>query len=84
MEISSCSRFMEGIERFRAALFLRVAEHVHGDPAVDMLLGAYTVDGFLHLAVTAIAAFYGIGRGRQQAVIQKGQRFLQVRRLEFS
>ena len=75
---------MEAAESSGTAGLLGIADHIQGEAFLDVVLGTNAIDGFLHLAVTAIAAFYGIGRGRQQAVIQKGQRFLQVRRLEFS
>jgi hypothetical protein len=34
---------------------------------------SYAVDGFLHLAVAAVAAFDRIGGGRQEPIVQEGQ-----------
>ena len=52
--------------------------HVQGNPCGDGCLGANAVDGFLHLAVTAVAALHGVGCRGQQFVIEKRQRLLQV------
>jgi hypothetical protein len=36
--------------------------HVQGDSGRDVRLGANRIHGLLHLAVTALASFHGIGR----------------------
>jgi hypothetical protein len=53
---------MQRLSRLEAAFGLGVAEHVHGDPLADVLLGSDAVDRLLHLAVAAVAALDGIGR----------------------
>lgn len=58
-----------------SALF---ALHVQRNPRGDVGLGANTVHRLLHLAMTAVAAFDGIGSRRQQVVIEERQRLLQV------
>ena len=57
-----------------------VALHVQSDALSDVLGGADGVDAALGLAEAAVAAFDGIGSGRQQLVIQEGKGFLQIRR----
>ena len=47
-----------------------------------MVLGTDSVYRFLHLAVTTVASFHGIGRRRQQRVVEIGQGFVQVGRLK--
>ena len=61
---------------------LGLALHVGGDASADLRLGSDAVDGLLHLAMAAVAAFDGVGGGRQQRVVQEGQGLLQVRREE--
>jgi len=45
---------------------LQVTLHVQGDTAADRLRGADSIHRLLHLAVTTVSAFDGVGRGRQQ------------------
>jgi len=46
----------------------------------EMLGGADRVDAALGFAKAAVGAFDGVGRGRQQSVVQEGQGFFQVGR----
>ena len=48
-----------------------------------MRLGAYAIHVLLHLAVTAIAAFHGVGSGRKEFVVQEREGFLQIGRKQF-
>ena len=57
---------------------LGVALHVQGDSALDVLLGADSIDGLLHLPMTAVAALHGVGGGRQERIVQERQRSLEV------
>ena len=57
-----------------------VALHVPSDALTDMGGGADGVDAALGLAEAAVGAFDGVGRGRQQSVVQEGQGLLQIRR----
>lgn len=50
--------------RLQSALRMGVAEHVHGDTVTDVLAGTDPVDRLLHLAVSAVASFHGVGGGR--------------------
>ncbi len=59
-----------------------VAKHVQCDPAADGRLSSYPVHGLLHLAMPAVAPFHGVGGRTQQAIVQEGQRLLQVGGLE--
>jgi len=59
---------------------MQVALHVQSDAAADGLAGADAIDGFLHLAVTPVAALHRVGGGWQQGIVQKGQGLFQVRR----
>ena len=47
---------------------------------MDVLLGADAIDRLLHLAVTTVAPFHGVGGGRKQFVVEKRQRLVQVGR----
>jgi hypothetical protein len=49
---------------------------------MNMGRGANAVDRFLHLAMAAIAALNRIGGRRQQPVIQKGERLIDIGREE--
>jgi hypothetical protein len=61
-----------------AILLAGIAEHVQGNAGDDVLLRSNTVDGFLHLAMAAVATLDSVRRRRQQSVIEEGQGFLQV------
>ena len=60
----------------------RLAEQVKRHSVMDVRAGPNTVDTFLHLPMTAIAALDRIGGGRQQPVIEKGQRLVNISRKE--
>jgi hypothetical protein len=60
----------------RGSLF---AFHVQSNPRRNVTLGANTIHRLLHLAMTAVPSFHGVGRGRKEFVIQESQCFLQVR-----
>ncbi len=71
------------VERSRGLRSVRracVALHVYGDPSADLRTGSYAVHRFLHFAMPAKATLNCIGCRRQQRVIQKRHRFVQVRR----
>jgi hypothetical protein len=57
---------------------LGVAEQVECDTFGDVRLGADLVDGFLHLAMASVSALDGVGGGRQQSIIQEGERLLDI------
>jgi len=59
-----------------------VAEQIQGEPPHNLGLGADAVNRLLHFAVTPIAAFDGIGRGRKQAIIQESQGLVDIGRAE--
>ena len=61
---------MEHTCRLVAPFGLGIAPHVEGDAVTDVCLRAHAGDGFLPLAVTAVAAFPSVG-GRRQALIVK-------------
>ena len=69
---------MERASRVTPGGRLGITEDVQSDATLDVWLGAHAIDRFLHLATTTIAPLDGIGRGRQLAIIQKGEGFLQV------
>jgi hypothetical protein len=58
---------------------LGLAKHVQRDPTADRRLSAHSIHRLLHLAMPAVAPFHRIGRRTEQAIIQEGQRLLQVR-----
>ena len=74
---------MKGPGRLALGLQMHVALHVHGDPLTDVLAGAYTVDALLHLSMATVGAFHGIGRSREQGIIEEGQGLFERRREEF-
>ncbi len=74
---------MKRAGRLQSALRMGVAEHVRRDTLMDVRDGTDTVDRLLHLAMSAVASFDGVGGGRQQGVVQEGQRFFQRGREEF-
>ena len=62
---------------------LGIAQHVEGDAVTDVFLRAHAVDGFLHLAVTAVAAFHSVGGRRQELIVKECEGLFQVRTEEF-
>jgi hypothetical protein len=62
----------------RAASGLGIAEHVDSNPGFDRGVRADTIDGLLHLPVTAVATVDGVGSRRQHLVIEEGERLFQV------
>src|SRR4030042_1830249 len=80
MSPSPC--IVERVSRLQSALGLCVAEHVYRDALADMLAGANAIDRLFHLAVPTVAAFDGVGGGRQQGIVQEGQRLFQRGREE--
>lgn len=73
---------MERLSRLQSVLRLCIAEHIQGDALADVLAGADAVDGLLHFAVPAVAPLHGVGGGREQGVVQEGQRLFQCGREE--
>src|SRR5271166_2146623 len=49
-----------------------------------MLLGADAIDRLLHLAMTTIAPFHGVGCRRKRLVVEKRQGLFQIGRLKFA
>ena len=62
---------------------LGIAQHVEGDAVTDVFLRAHAVDGFLHLAVTAVATFHRVGGRRQQLIVKEREGLFQVGTEEF-
>lgn len=60
-----------------APFALGFSPHVQREACTDLLLCAHAVDLLLHLARAPVAAFHRIGRGGQQLLIEKRQRFFQ-------
>jgi hypothetical protein len=60
-----------------------VTFHVQRDTLPDVFGGADGADAALGFAEAALGAFDGIGRGRQQSVVQEGQCLLQIGREQF-
>jgi hypothetical protein len=73
---------MERVRRLRSAFGLHAAQHVQGDAVADRLLGADSIHGLLHLAVSTVAPLDGVGGGRQQGIVQEDQRLFQSGREE--
>jgi len=59
---------------------LGFSKHVDGNPSFDMSTCADAINGLLHLPMTPVAAFHGVGSRRQQFVVQEGERLFQVGR----
>ena len=57
-----------------------LAKQVQGEAVRNVVSGADAIDGLLHFAIAAIAAFHRVGGGTEQAVIQEGQRLFQIGR----
>jgi hypothetical protein len=72
---------MERLYCIRLPFFLGLTDHVQGNAINDVLLGANTVNSFLHFAMATVAALHGIGGGRQQFIVEESQGFLQVGRI---
>jgi hypothetical protein len=79
----SCPRLMQGLKGLLTPFALGFSPHVERNSGFDLILRADTVNAFLHLPITPIATFHRIGGRREQFVIEKGQGFLQGRRIEF-
>ena len=73
----ACSCLVKEADGLGSAVGLGVALHVQGDSALDVFLGADAVDGLLHLPMAAVAPLHGVGRGRQERIVQERQRFLE-------
>jgi hypothetical protein len=56
---------MQRVQSLCAGWRLRFALHVDRNPLTAVVARANAVDAFLHLAVTAVSAFHGVG-GRGQ------------------
>ena len=61
---------------------MQIAEHVQGDAIGEVLLSAHAIDRLLHFAVAPIPPFHGVRGGRQEFVIEKCQRLVQVGRAQ--
>lgn len=59
--LSSCPRLMQGMKGLLTPFALGFSPHVECDACLDLLLGAYTVNAFLHLAITPITPLHRIG-----------------------
>ena len=57
---------------------LLFALHVDGEALDDVFLRPNTIDASLHCSIPPIAAFNGMGCGRQQRIIQEGQRLFDI------
>ena len=62
---------------------LSIAKHIKRDSVADIFPGAHAVDGFLHLAVTTVAVFHGVGSRREQLIVEEGECLFQVGAEEF-
>ena len=62
---------------------LSIAKHIKSDSVADIFPGAHAVDGFLHLAVTTVAAFHSVGSRREQLIVEEGECLFQVGAEEF-
>jgi hypothetical protein len=80
LRVGPCT--MERFPGVRAAVLLGITEHVQGDAVVDVLLSAHAIDRLLHFAVAPIPPFHGVRGGRQEFVIKKRQRLVQVGRAQ--
>ena len=75
---------MESGQGLLATISLGITEHVQCDTVVDVLLGADAINGFLHFAVTTVAALHGVGGGWKQFVVEKRQSLVEIGRLELA
>jgi hypothetical protein len=57
---------MKHFQCLEATFGLRVAKHVEGDTALEDFQGSYSINGLLHLAVSPVTAFNGVGGRRQE------------------
>ena len=71
---------MEGFRGEISAKRLEFTKHVERDSRDQTRHGANSVDALLHLSMTTIAAFDGVGSRWQQFIVQKRQRLLQIGR----
>ena len=71
---------MQGVGGVLTLLRSFLTLHVQGNSRRDVWFRANAIHRLLHLAMTAVAAFHGIGSRRQKFVVQKRQRLLQVGR----
>ncbi len=71
---------MEGFGGKASGKRLEIAKHVERDSGDQARHGANTINALLHLPVTSVAAFDGVGSRRQQFVVQKRQSLVQVGR----
>jgi len=62
---TTCSHLVKEADGLGSTFSLGVALHVQGDTALDVCLGADSVNGFLHLPMASVAPLHGIGRGGQ-------------------
>src|ERR687896_570676 len=62
---------------------LGIAKHIKRDSVADIFPGAHAVDGFLHLVVTTVTAFHGVGSRREQLIVEEGECLFQVGAEEF-
>lgn len=60
-----------------------VSEHVEGDARDQGLLGADSVNGFLHFPVATVGALHRIRSGFQSLVVQEGQGLVKIGGLDF-
>jgi hypothetical protein len=74
---------MEYACRRVTAFGLGIAKHLKRDSVADIFPGAHAVDGFLHLAVTTVAAFHGVGSRREQLIVEEDEGLFQVGAEEF-
>ena len=54
-----------------------------GNAIVEVLVRAHAIARLLHLAVATVPPFHGVGSSREQFVVKKRQRLLQVGREQF-
>src|SRR5688572_124753 len=59
--LSSCPRLMQGMKGLLTPFALGFSPHVECDACLDLLLGSYTINAFLHLAITPITPLHRIG-----------------------
>ncbi len=57
--------------------------HVNRDALADVFASPYSVNALLHFAMMTVGLLHSIGNGRQQGIIQEGERIFKVGREEF-
>ena len=55
-----------------------IADVIESHPTNQRMLGSYTIDRFLHLAMPTVASLYGIGGRGKKRIIKEGKGLLQV------